>query len=307
MNNGKAPEKLFLSVIICIYNMAREAPRTILSALPPYQKNVTASDYEVIVVDNGSTEPPGLDFIKRLPVMARYVRYPGHSVSPVFALNWAALHIASGNRIMFCIDGARIFSDHLVAESLRYASLGQDFFIYTLGWHLGKDVHTNAARTGYNQQAEDELLDRSAWYDRPGNLFSISVLAGSSRPGFFAPIAESNAFVLSRWMLEERGGYNEKFRLPGGGLANHEIFSRYVTAKGVTPICLLSEGTFHQYHGGVATSNRIGWSEFAEEYEGVMGRPYEPPVYTPLLAGRAKPELAGFYRESIEWLARRSD
>ncbi|NDD63778.1 MAG: hypothetical protein EBZ36_07345, partial [Acidobacteria bacterium] len=40
--------------------MAREAPRTILSALPPYQKNVTASDYEVIVVDNGSTEPPGL-------------------------------------------------------------------------------------------------------------------------------------------------------------------------------------------------------------------------------------------------------
>ncbi|WP_210235973.1 glycosyltransferase, partial [Mesorhizobium sp. M1C.F.Ca.ET.144.01.1.1] len=46
-----------LSVIICIHDMNREAPRTILSACCPYQKDVSPEDYEVIVVDNGSTSP----------------------------------------------------------------------------------------------------------------------------------------------------------------------------------------------------------------------------------------------------------
>ena len=40
-----------LSVILCVYDMPREAPRTILSAAVPYQKDVTADDYEVLVIN----------------------------------------------------------------------------------------------------------------------------------------------------------------------------------------------------------------------------------------------------------------
>ena len=45
------------SIIVVVYNMAREAPRTLFSLSSTYQRNVAADDYEVIVVDNGSTPP----------------------------------------------------------------------------------------------------------------------------------------------------------------------------------------------------------------------------------------------------------
>ena len=46
-----------LSVVVVVFNMAREAPRTLLSLSPAYQRDIAAGDYEIIVVDNGS-EPP---------------------------------------------------------------------------------------------------------------------------------------------------------------------------------------------------------------------------------------------------------
>ena len=46
-----------LSVVVVVFNMAREAPRTLLSLSPAYQRDIAAADYEIIVVDNGS-EPP---------------------------------------------------------------------------------------------------------------------------------------------------------------------------------------------------------------------------------------------------------
>jgi glycosyltransferase involved in cell wall biosynthesis len=67
-------EKDYLSIIICVYNMAREAPRTILSALPPYQKHVDGSEYEVIVVDNGSSQPIDAEFINRTAGKIKYIQ-----------------------------------------------------------------------------------------------------------------------------------------------------------------------------------------------------------------------------------------
>jgi len=46
-----------LSIVVCCYNMARELPRTIRSLSPAMQRGMQASDYEIIVVDNGSTQP----------------------------------------------------------------------------------------------------------------------------------------------------------------------------------------------------------------------------------------------------------
>ena len=48
-----------LSVIVIIYDMAREAPRTLQSFAVPYQTGIAPEDYEVIVVDNGSPTPLG--------------------------------------------------------------------------------------------------------------------------------------------------------------------------------------------------------------------------------------------------------
>ena len=46
-----------VSVIVVVYNMAREAPRTLRSLAADYQRYIDADDYEIIVVDNGSSPP----------------------------------------------------------------------------------------------------------------------------------------------------------------------------------------------------------------------------------------------------------
>lgn len=164
-----------LSVIICVYNMSREAPRTILSACVPYQKVVAPEDYEVIVVDNGSDEPFELPDVvaKSLSPSPRIVRFGSREPSPVFALNWAATTLARGEHVMFCIDGARIFSDHLVGNTLRAHELAANTFVYTLGCHLGPKQQMLSTSEGYCQAVEDELLARSGWPGSPLRHFCL--------------------------------------------------------------------------------------------------------------------------------------
>lgn len=54
--------KINLSVIAIFHNMRREASRTLRTLAQPYQLDVDTSEYEVIVVDNGSTEPLNPDW-----------------------------------------------------------------------------------------------------------------------------------------------------------------------------------------------------------------------------------------------------
>ena len=46
-----------LSIVVVIYDMEREARRSLHSLSPTYQRGVSADEYEVIVVDNGSPRP----------------------------------------------------------------------------------------------------------------------------------------------------------------------------------------------------------------------------------------------------------
>ncbi len=289
----------FLSVIICIHNMAREAPRTILSACGPYQKNVTSQDYEVIVVDNGSTPPftlpDGLDFSPAPQI----VTVPNPQPSPVFALNWAAKHVARGTHVLFAIDGARIFSDQLIANTLRAHAMCADAFVYTLACHLGPSVQMTSTTQGYNQDVEDRLIADSGWPAKPSALYDISVFAGSSYRGFWHPIQESNAFSMSRRLLDAVGGYHTGFVSPGAGLANLEIFARYVERPAAKNICLLSDMTFHQVHGGVATSGKVPFSTFDEEHRSIFQRGYVPPQFDTTYLGPLRPEVAKFARVGL--------
>jgi hypothetical protein len=45
-----------LSVVLVGFNMARELPRTIRSLSPDMQRGIDPCDYEVILIDNGSTQ-----------------------------------------------------------------------------------------------------------------------------------------------------------------------------------------------------------------------------------------------------------
>src|SRR3954452_7065803 len=52
-----SPPSPDLSIIVVSYNMRREIPRTLESLSVPYQKNIEPSEYEIVLVDNGSKQP----------------------------------------------------------------------------------------------------------------------------------------------------------------------------------------------------------------------------------------------------------
>ena len=98
-------------------------------------------------------------------------------------------------------------------------------------------------------------------------LFELSTLAGSSGRGWFGPLGESNALFMQAALWAELGGLDEEFALPGGGLVNHDLLRRACELPGAELIVLLGEGTFHQIHGGAATSGRYTREEAGDEYE----------------------------------------
>src|SRR6266852_6738072 len=74
-----------LSVVVVVYNMPREAPRTLHSLSAAYQRHIDPDDYEVIVVDNGSNPPFDRKIIEGLHGNFRLIRIAPAPCSPAHA------------------------------------------------------------------------------------------------------------------------------------------------------------------------------------------------------------------------------
>src|SRR5690606_4811491 len=111
---------------------------------------------------------------------------------------------------------------------------------------------------------------------------------------------------LPQGLWQELGGLDEAFALPGGGLVNHDLYHRACTASGTELVVLLGEGTFHQYHGGAATSGRFAWDAMHDDYVALRGQPYRPPDVEPLLVGHMPLQALGHLEDSIHLARRRS-
>lgn len=284
-----------ISVIVIAFNMARELPRTLRSLSPELQRGVDDLSYEVIVVDNGSSDPVAMGSEANVNL----IRIDDASHSPVAAVN-LGLDRARGELVGVLIDGARIASPGLIRHAELAARLDPRALIFTLGFHLGPVIQTKSVPAGYDQAEEDRLLASVDWESDPYRLFSIAALAGSSANGWFMPIAESNALFMRGELWRELGGYDERFQSPGGGFANLDLFARACALPETLTILLLGEGTFHQVHGGVAT-NAIDppFEAWGREYEGIRGHAFAPPQVTPVYVGTPSAHAMA----SIEWSA----
>ena len=297
-----------LSVVVACYRMARELPRTLQSLASDYQTGVTREDYEVIVVDNGSPEPPRIEELAHLALDLQIQTCDSGSPSPARALN-QGLAAATSDLIGVMIDGARMASPGLLSAAMAAARLHPRAIIFTQGLMLGHEPQWLAAETGYNQTIEDALLRSIDWPSDGYRLFDIACWAGApaDETRWFTPGFESNALFMPRALWDEVGGYDEAFQAPGGGLLSTDLFASACSLPDTQLVVIAGEATFHQFHAESATTanadalNQI--KRFFKEYAGVrrripraVSKPYWLfQVAPPPLPAPAPPALAQSY------------
>jgi len=290
-----------LSVVVVVYNMAREAPRTLYSLSAVYQRHINPEDYEIIVVDNGSTPPLDRKLIDGLAGNFRLIRLDPAPPSPARAIN-RGLAEARGKVIGVMIDGARIVTPGLLHFARHGAHLYPRAVVATLGWFLGRDQQRFAMEAGYDQNREDKLLDSIPWQQDGYRLFEISAFDETSIDGWFMPIPETGSLFLSRESWDLLGGVEERFDVPGGGVLNLDTLARAVELPDSEFVILLGEATFHQFHGGTATNANYRTfpqtiAKWWAQYETIRGRPYtvrspRNRTYLGVLPPAAAPHLA---------------
>ena len=287
-----------ISIIVNFFNMPREARRTLYSLTADYQSGLKASDYQVIAIDNGSTEPLSNEIVAEFGPNFQYHFFETASQSPAAAINYGA-QISRAPNIACIVDGARIASPGLILNTLRAIRAFSNPFICALAWHLGPKVQKFSMLEGYNQSTEDDLLDSIDWRENGYGLFEISTIAPSSSVGFIGGFpSECSWFAMGKSEFLNCGGLDERFQAPGGGLVNQDFLARIVESSGYEMVALIGEGVFHQFHGGAITGTRGDAPVrklIRREYERIHGRPFrkfeQPPTN---YVGEMSPEAARF-------------
>ena len=269
-----------LSVVVAVYNMRREAQRTLHALSRSYQEGIEDLDYEVIVIENGSAEDQrlGAELVASFGPEFRYLDLGEDAApSPVPAMN-RAIEAARGAVLALMIDGAHV----LTPGVLRYAMQGIRAYapaiVSTQQWYVGPGQQGEAIAEGYDADYEDRLFHRVAWPVDGYRLFEIGQFIGGR--DWFDGMWESNCLFAPRELLRQSGGFDESFSMPGGGFANLDIYERLASTPGVNLVTILGEGSFHQVHGGTttnlsdaATRNDL-LAEYRRHYVGLRGRKF---------------------------------
>jgi hypothetical protein len=282
--------------------MRREAARSLFTLSPTYQSNIQDLPYEVIAIDNGSTEPLSADVVASFGPQFRYECFATFSHSPVAALNHA-VSLAKAPHLMILIDGAHLLSPGILANTAAAFRAFPNAFVATLPLHLGPGLQNVTAPQGYNQSVEDAMLARVDWQRDGYELFRLAGATSDGSMGWFGALFESNCFALPAAAFHQLGGFHPDFASRGGGLANLDLFRNALESPELAYVLLLGEATFHQYHGGTTTNvvpEAHPWQSFHEEYVRIRHKPYARPARMPVLLGALPRQALGWAEQSAK-------
>ena len=269
--------------MVVVYNMRREAARSLHALSRVYQQEVEDLDYEVIVVENGSASEQllGDAFVRGFGPEFRYLDLGADaSPSPANALNHG-IRAARGKAIALMIDGAHIVTPGVLHYGMAGLATYAPALVATRPWYVGPGQQGDVMQSGYDEGYEDKLFSQIEWPRDGYRLFDIGHFVHDG--DWFDGTWESNCLFAPRKLLEQVGGFDEGFAMAGGGYANLDLFERLGASPDVKVVSILGEGSFHQLHGGTTTNlsdpteRRARVFSYGEHYAELRGRTFSGP------------------------------
>jgi hypothetical protein len=241
--------------------------------------------------------------VAALPGNFRYFQREERGVSPAPAINFGFAQ-ARGACIGLMIDGARMVTPGVVHHVLAANRITPDALIVVPGYHLGEHEHQFHTTHDYTEAKEQNLLDAIGWEQDGYALFSLACLSGANPHGVFHPFMECNCMFLAAGVFRDIGQADERFDLPGGGALNLALYRKAALHQRTKLFVLPGEGSFHQLHGGVTTSevpDREGLlSRINQQLDELLGCHFTSPTIRPTLLGTVAPAAFRHLQFSIE-------
>ncbi len=301
-------KKPLISIIVIVFDMPRQAMNTLYSLSALHQKNIDLDDYEVIVVENNSKNQLHENHVLGLKGNFRYFLREESSPSPVNAINFAYQQ-CQGQMIGLIIDGAQMVTPR-VLEYSKMAHLMNPHALVTIpAYHLGEVEQKHLTAENDHQNIERLKLQQLNWRENGYRLFQYACFAPSNNRGYFQPMQESSCLFCHRKDFEAIGQADERFNLPGGGSINLHIYRSLGLLKTTQLFVLPGEGTFHQFHGGVTTSEvdkrEDTLIQFKQQIDDIWQGKFQSLTQEPTLLGAVTFHSQPFMEQSSELGMRR--
>lgn len=271
-----------LSVIVVAYNMTREVPRTLQSLTKDYQLDSEELEYEVLVIDNGSSDALDGEAVRAFGPHFHYHYLSDPPPSPAFAMNYGTQQ-STGDILCFIIDGAHLLTPGVFKFALASFRAFDQPIVATRYFFLGPGDQNDSILEGYDKTREDAMLEKINWPSDGYRLYEIgSPLQGNvPKVTWFNKMLESNCLFMHRSIFAEIGGADERFDIPGGGFLNIDIYRQACELAGTQPVLLIGEGSFHQLHGGTTTNvtpeqRDARVAGYQEQYRRLRGEDLKP-------------------------------
>lgn len=300
-----------LSVIVIVYNMPRQAMNTLYSLSARYQKNVSLDDYEVIVVENKSTNILDKQKVLDLGDNFKYFLRNESGVSPVPAVNFG-YEQAKGNIIGLIIDGARMVTPRVIEYALLAFRMSKEALVMVPGYHLGEQDQKFHIDTGHSEEKEIAKLQTLHWQENGYRLFQFSAWSSSNQRGYFQPMQECSCIFTSRTNFEAIGKADTRFDLPGGGSINLHIYRSLGMLPQSKLFVLPGEGSFHQFHGGITTqqltdndARQATLKKFDEQLDNIWKGKFKALTREPLMLGAVTRWAQPFLAKASEFASTR--
>jgi hypothetical protein len=248
------PGSPLLSIVVMTHGISRQAKNTLETLAPSFQRNVAASDYEVVVVERVSGDLLGEDTVRAVLPAAHYVLSDGEgSLGAIASLG---IQRTRAPFVGLLFDAATMVTPRLVEHALLGTRAYESPIVAVPAYQLGKEPQHLHGATGYDERAEMDLLATVDWKRDGHELFEISCRDPAFQNGFLAAFSELGCVFSSRACLESCLPDDE--RLDTEGALSLYVFGSLCLVPGTKLVVLASEGTFHQFHACPSTLDALG-------------------------------------------------